>query len=143
MRTKQENIEIKIIKNWPKEEIVNLYKAGGWWKKNYDPSQIEFLIKGSYIFVVAVNTSTNKAVGMGRILSDGISDAYIQDLVVLKESRGKGIGKKIANYLINHCKKNGINWIGLISEPKQDGFYLSIGFSEMANYKPMKYQNED
>jgi len=28
---KEQKIEIKIVDFWPENEIVNLYKAGGWW----------------------------------------------------------------------------------------------------------------
>ncbi len=29
-------IVIKFVDFWPKEEIVELYKAGGWWKDSYE-----------------------------------------------------------------------------------------------------------
>ena len=64
-------IEIKIVKDWHIDEIVELYKAGNWWKDCYDKSQIHNLIKGSYIFAVIVLKNTNKEIGMGRVLSDG------------------------------------------------------------------------
>jgi len=137
------NINIKIIDSWNQDEIVDLYKSGGWWKEHYNPSGINCIIKGSYAFAIAFDTKIKKAVGMGRVLSDGVSDAYIQDLVVLKEYRNSGIGHEIVKFLINHCMKKGINWISLIAEPNQHGFYESIGFKTMINYIPMKYKNED
>lgn len=140
MLNQNKNIKIKFVKTWPCEEIVELYKAGGWWKDSYDPSGIEPLIKGSFAFAVAFGSNDGNAVGMGRILSDGMSDAYIQDVVVLKEYRGKGIGKKIVNFLLKHCISEGIIWIGLIAEPDQDDFYSQLGFQKMKNYVPMKYK---
>jgi GNAT superfamily N-acetyltransferase len=77
---------------------------------------------------------------MGRLISDGRSDAYIQDLVVLKEYRGSGIGKKLVKKLLDYCLSKGILWVGLIAEPDQDGFYFNLGFKPMKNYVPMKYQ---
>jgi len=132
------NVEIKIVDSWNKDEIVNLYKAGGWWKKNYKSSGIKQLISGSFAFAVGINNK--KAIGMGRVISDSVSDAYIQDLVVLPEYRNRGIGEKIVRALIKCCKKKGIKWIGLISEPNQDIFYKKIGFNIMENYVPMKYK---
>ena len=70
------NIEIKIVNNWSENDIVDLYKAGGWWKETYNSSEINNLIKGSFAFVVVINNKLNKAIGMGRILSDGISVAF-------------------------------------------------------------------
>lgn len=140
---KEQDIEIKFVDNWPENEIVELYKAGGWWKESYDSSGIKSLIDGSFAFAVAVDKKSGKAVAMGRIISDGVSDAYIQDLVVLPEYRGLGIGKKLADALLKYCLSKGLLWIGLIAEPNQDGFYTTLGFKDMKNYKPMSYQSED
>jgi ribosomal protein S18 acetylase RimI-like enzyme len=134
------DIEIKIVDAWPEEDIVELYTAGGWWKDSHEKSGIKHLIKGSFAFAVAVHK--NKAVGMGRLLSDGVSDAYIQDLVVLPKFREEGIGREIVKTLVEYCKSKGILWIGLIAEPNQDGFYSSLGFKPMKNYVPMKNKEE-
>ena len=61
------NIELKLIDNWPSDEIVELYKTGGWWREGYDPSGIPSLIIGSFAFLVAVDTKTKRAIGMGRV----------------------------------------------------------------------------
>jgi ribosomal protein S18 acetylase RimI-like enzyme len=140
---KGDKIEIKFIDSWNDLEIVKLYKAGGWWKENYDPSGLNNLIKGSFAFAVAIDKLSGKAIGMGRLISDGISDAYIQDLVVLPEYRDQGIGRQLVKTLLDHCLSKGILWIGLIAEPAQDGFYSNIGFKTMSKYVPMKYQKED
>jgi ribosomal protein S18 acetylase RimI-like enzyme len=137
------DIEIKFVDYWPNDQIVKLYKAGGWWKESYDTSGIESLIKGSFLFAVIVEKNSGKAIGMGRILSDGVSDAYIQDLVVLPEYRSQGIGKRLVEFLLNHCLSKGIKWIGLIAEPGQDSFYSSMNFHLMKDHIPMKYKIED
>jgi ribosomal protein S18 acetylase RimI-like enzyme len=137
------SIRIKIVDSWNQDEIVELYKEGGWWKENYNPSELKHLIKGSFAFAIAIDSNIKKAIGMGRILSDGVSDAYIQDIVVLKKYRKKGIGNEIVKTLINHCKNKGINWISLISEPNQETFYEKLGFKTMENYTPMKYKYEE
>ncbi|UCF13493.1 MAG: GNAT family N-acetyltransferase [Thermoplasmatales archaeon] len=138
-----QKVDIKVVDNWVEEEIVTLYKSAGWWKESYDPSGIKKLIKGSFAFAVVIDSVTGKAIGMGRILSDGVSDAYLQDLVVLPQYRKKGIGKKLVEFLLDYCLSRGILWIALISEPGQDIFYLSLGFNPMKKYIPMKYQKED
>ena len=143
MKMNYSNIEIKFVNDWDEDEIVNLYKAGNWWKDKYNSSSIKFLIKGSYKFAVVVKKDEGRAIGMGRLISDGVSDAYIQDLVIMNDFRGLGLGKKLVNYLLNHCKSKNINWIGLISEPGQDGFYSDLGFSEMKKYTPMKFNIDD
>gem|GEM_PF-4414770 len=81
------SVSIALVHSWDPQEIVLLYRAGGWWKDEYDPAEIPGLIRGSFAFAVAVEEESGRAVGMGRVISDGVSDAYIQDLVVLPEYR--------------------------------------------------------
>jgi GNAT superfamily N-acetyltransferase len=135
-------IEIRRITSWPEEEIVRLYKVGGWWKDAYDKAGIPGLISGSFVFVVAVDQKTKETIGMGRVLSDGVSDAYIQDLVVIPSYRGSGLGKKIVQTLIDICVSKGIHWIGLIAEPGSSQFYTSLGFRQMDHHIPMLYVKE-
>jgi len=134
--------EIKFVDEWKQGEIVKLYKAGGWWKDSYDSSSVNDLISGSFAFLVVVKSSNGKAVGMGRIISDGVSDAYFQDIIVLPDYRGIGLGSMIVKKLIDFCIGKGIYWIGLISEPGQNGFYLKNDFEVMKDYVPMKYRLE-
>jgi ribosomal protein S18 acetylase RimI-like enzyme len=137
------DIEIKFVNKWPESEIIKLYKAGGWWKDTYNTSGVKPLIAGSFAFAVVINKNTGKTIGMGRIISDGVSDAYIQDLVILPEYRGRGIGKMLVKQLLKYCLSKKLVWIGLISEPGQDEFYTSVGFKHMKNYVPMKYKMEE
>lgn len=136
-------VEIKLVDNWNKNEIVNLYKSGGWWKNSYDKSEINSLIKGSFIFAVVVHKKTKKAIGMGRVISDGVSDGYIQDLIILEKYRNQGLGTKLVKSLIDYCISKDINWIALISEPDQDEFYKKNNFRVMKKYVPMKFSRKD
>lgn len=81
-------------------------------------------------------------VGMGRVISDGCSDAYIQDVVVLSNLRGKGIGAEIIKRLTSHCIEHKITWVGLIAEPGVNSFYERLGFEPMQNYQPMLYKQK-
>jgi ribosomal protein S18 acetylase RimI-like enzyme len=136
-------ITVSLVDHYDIPAIVDLYRAGGWWKDEYDPAEIPRLIKGSFAFAVAIETTSNCTVGMGRVLSDGVSDAYIQDLVILPAFRGRGIGKKIVSLLVKHCKEAGLSWIGLIAEPDSEEFYLPLGFERMTGHIPMIYRGED
>jgi GNAT superfamily N-acetyltransferase len=132
-------IRIELVNFWDVEQIVELYRSEGWWKDFMDKSRIPELIRGSYLFALAIDTSNSKPIGMGRVISDGIADAYIQDLVVLPEWRNKNAGGMIVSALIEQCVSNGISWIGLIAQPGTDSFYRSLGFEPMAGHVPMLY----
>ena len=62
------------------------------------------LILGSLLFVVAGEQENGGSVGMGRVISDGVSDGYIHDLVVLSEYPiYTGIGAQIVSTLVKKC----------------------------------------
>ena len=89
--------QYSILKNPDEKQILhilNLYKAANWWEEDSNGTDIiDKIISGSYIFMIAV--CQDKIIGMGRVISDGVSDAYIQDVTVDKEYRNRKIGSKI------------------------------------------------
>jgi ribosomal protein S18 acetylase RimI-like enzyme len=137
------NITIRIVQAWSGNEIANLYRAGGWWNEEYDPGELPRLIRGSFLFAVAVDPETGQAVGMGRVISDGVSDGYIQDLIVLPEYRKSRIGTRIVSLLVKKCVESGICWIGLIAEPGTENFYLPFGFRPMEGCIPLIFRGDN
>ena len=64
-------------------------------------------------------------------ISDRASDAYIQDLIVHPEFRGKGIGTRMVQELVGRLQSDGLGWIGLVAEAGTWDFYRRIGFADM------------
>ena len=73
-------------------QIIALYSRQGWWDKS-GKDALAGLIRNSHCFIVALDKG--RVVGMGRAISDRVSDAYIQDVAVLKEYRGQGLGSRL------------------------------------------------
>jgi spermidine synthase len=119
------------------EQIVEIYREQGWWNPSDEvrPQLIPRLISGSHCFAVAAEG--DRIIGMGRAISDGISDAYIQDLAVLRSHRKQGIGKIILQALLERLEADGLSWIGLIAEPGSYNLYCLSGFQEMTAWVPM------
>ncbi len=127
----------------PVQAVVDLYQAGGWWEESPAARAIiPQMIRGSFAFAVA-REPDGRIVGMGRAISDGVSDAYIQDVVVLKELRGHGIGAELVRRLTARCQEAGLVWIGLIAEPNTQEFYQPLGFAPMVGYQPMLHGKKD
>lgn len=133
------DVEIRIVRSWNPQEIADLYRSGGWWREEWDVTQLPRLIHGSFAFAVAIDRGTGCAVGMGRAISDGVSDAYLQDVVVHPSHQHKGIGCLIVQELLEFCISARILWIGLIASPGTQEFYRELGFSEMVGYQPMLF----
>ena len=134
-----QEVEYEAITKAPVEEIVALYQSADWWQESSEArAVIPSMIHGSLCFMVA-RSLDGKIVGMGRVISDGYSDAYIQDVVVLKSYRGKGIGQELVRKLTQFCRERKIAWIGLVAEPGTQEMYEGLGFGSLAGYQPMLY----
>ncbi len=130
-------ISYHIVKEADNAIILSLYRQAGWWQMDENPQYLETvrqIITNSFCFAIAIQG--NEIIGMGRAISDGVSDAYIQDVTVRQDLRGNGIGKGIINTLLAYLKKHELQWIGLISEPGYERFYQGFGFKVMENYTP-------
>ncbi len=70
--------------------------------------------------------------GMGRLVGDGAMYWYLQEIVVLPEYQGKGIGKSIVNRLLEHIKSAAVPGtiidIGLTAVKGKEPFYEKFGF---------------
>ncbi|HNX39466.1 MAG TPA: GNAT family N-acetyltransferase [Methanothrix sp.] len=139
----EKRIEVILARSWLKDQIVDLYRAGGWWTEEMDPSRIGDLMQASFAFALAIDISTGRAVGMGRVISDGMADAYVQDLVVLEEWRSSGVGRMILRRLLEECRNHKLTWIALIAEPGKEDFYRSMGFRPMPGHVPMILSGEE
>ncbi len=113
------------------EGVLGLYRLQGWWEPpgDHDPELAGAIIRGSHCFFIA--SHEGRLVGMGRAISDRASDAYIQDLTVHPEFRGKGIGTRMVQELVGRLRSDGLGWIGLVAEAGTWDFYRRIGFADM------------
>lgn len=114
------------------EIYYNLREAVGW--SNFSETQAREALKNSKYDVVFFNEE--KAIGMGRVIGDGIY-YIIVDVVVVPEFQGKGIGTKIINeiisYITENIPKDSRVSVQLISEKGKEPFYEKIGFKKIPN----------
>jgi aralkylamine N-acetyltransferase len=131
------DIEYEAVKAAPLDEIVELYKSAGWWQETPESrAVIPSMIRGSLCFMVA-RSLDGRVIGMGRVISDGCSDAYIQDVVILGDYRKQGIGRELVRRLTQFCIDRKISWIGLVAEPGTQKIYEELGYGPLAGYQPM------
>ncbi len=133
-------ITYHIVTEVPTEALVNLYKSGGWWHSSaVEREHLPAIVKNSFCFVIAKDGE--EIIGMGRAISDGVSDAYIQDVVVLYQYRKQQIGSEIIKMIVNNCALKKMKWIGLIADPDTQNFYERLGFSPLTYCVPMVFKN--
>jgi len=122
------NLEFRIETGFSPEFLraaARLYRLAGWVEED---DLCEFLgaALGNSCAVCAAYCD-GKFAGMGRALGDGVSDAYIQDVVVDPEFRRRGVGSGIVRALTSELRRRGVDWIGLVGAPGTEAFYRALG----------------
>ncbi|MEO9479609.1 MAG: GNAT family N-acetyltransferase [Maribacter dokdonensis] len=74
----------------------------------------------------------NKQIGFARIISDFSTIAYLGDVYILKEYRGKGLSKWLMNEITEHPNLQGLRrWILLTDTA--EWLYKKYGFTALPN----------
>ncbi len=117
--------------------IVGLYRQAGWWpsQEAEDFGLLGRLVRQSHCFALAM--AGGQMIGMGRAISDGVSDAYIQDVTVDASWRRSGVATCIVRRILERLQADGIGWVALIAETGSAPFYEQFGFEEMVDAQPM------
>lgn len=113
-------------KNIDRTQLVKLYDSVGWSAYTQNPEDLESAIRNSLQVVIAVEK--NEIVGLIRVVGDGISIIYIQDLLVKPEFQQKGIGTKLVKIVLK--KYHAVRQKVLLTEesPITKEFYEHCGF---------------
>ncbi len=114
-------------------EMTALYRAAGWIAPEESGDFLPAAVSGALLCAGAF-TQDGRLIASGRVLSDGVSDAFLQDIAVAPEFRKQGIGGAIVRFLIAETQKRGIDWIGLVGEPGTEKFYAGLGLTLQKNY---------
>lgn len=110
------------------EEHRRLAEAVGW-SAAFDWETVPASLQGSLAGVVAVQDGD--VVGMGRLVGDGAMYFYVQDLVVLPEFQGAGIGKAIVAALLGQvaAMAPATAFVGLFATDAAMPLYERAGFA--------------
>jgi len=87
--------------------------------------------------LVVRDKGNNKIIGMGSIYfirTLGGFKGYIEDVVIDKNYRGLGLGRRLVCKLIEVAKEHGATRIDLTSNPKRkiaNALYIKLGFKKI------------
>ncbi|MGV2871154.1 GNAT family N-acetyltransferase [Colwellia sp. E150_009] len=113
------------------EDFLSLREKIGW--KNVSAKDAKASLDNS-LFHVAVYFE-DQLVGMGRVVGDGIMYFYVQDIVVLPDYQGLGIGALIMLNIENYLSSTAIkgSTIGLLAAKGKEAFYARYGYITRPN----------
>lgn len=107
-------------------EYQRLRRAVGWSEVTDDG--VEAGLKNSLYSVVLL--SGGETVGCGRVVGDGGLYFYIQDIIVLPEYQGSGLGRLIMDKVIDYLRSRAERgaFVGLMAAKGVAEFYERYGF---------------
>ena len=120
------------------DEYSMLRASVGWY-----PMSMEVMacgLKNSLYSVVA--KVEDEIIGCGRVVGDGGMYFYIQDVIVLPEHQGRGIGVEIMDRLMSYLDRNAkpTAFIGLMAGNGVAPFYHRYGFTDRPKDGPGMHQ---
>lgn len=107
------------------QDLIDLYEDAGWVNYTQNTGRLMNAFKNSLFILSAWDDK--KLIGIIRIVGDGYSIIYIQDILVRKEYQHMGVGSKLFTEVMN--KYSGVYQTVLLTddEPRTKAFYRSMG----------------
>ncbi|WP_315572270.1 GNAT family N-acetyltransferase [Lancefieldella rimae] len=118
-------MEIKEYQTYNEQEITDLYQSVGWTNYTSCPEMLEEAYKNSLCILGAFEKE--KLVGVVRVVGDGISIVFVQDILVLPEYQRQGVGSALMRAILK--KYASVYQVELLTDSteKSKAFYSSIG----------------
>ena len=135
MQTHPFSVALNADKEITAEKLMALYASEPWWPERCQ-EDIEYILQ-NYISVGA--WEGGRLVGFARVVSDGKFRAYIEDVLVLKDYRSRGIGKLLMSEILVSVKD--IHVVTLFCQKKLSGYYTELGFKEFSKQVVMHMRN--
>ena len=105
------------------EELLELRASVGWDNKTGSPKEV---LRRLFTYFTA--RYEGRLVGFVDVLSDGIADAYLQDLMVHPDFQRKGVGTQLVKSAIWYLQSINIKAIQTNFNPGLEEFYKKFGF---------------
>ena len=114
------------------ENVLHLYQAVGWTNYTHQPQMLEQALSHSLAIYMALDGDA--VVGLVRLVGDGFSSVFVQDLIVLPSHQRQGIGSALMKEALGDFKE--VYQIQLATEQteKNLGFYRFLGFETLSTY---------
>ena len=110
------------------ELVYRFLRDESYWAKDRTQEEVNQSVENSLNFGVY---KKDAMVGFARVVTDNVSFAYLADVFIVKEERGKSLGKTLVNFILEYPSiKNTKRW--MLGTMDAHELYRPYGFSEMA-----------
>jgi len=130
MEYQKENYRISNDKSIINIALVHNYLCyHSYWAEGIPIDVVQRSIQNSLCFAVFNN---NEQVGFARLISDFATYAYLADLFIVPEERGKGLSKWLMQVIMDHPQLQGLRRFVLVTKDAH-GLYAQFGFTAYPN----------
>ena len=114
------------------EDVLHLYQAVGWTNYTHQPQMLEQALSHSLVIYLALDGDA--VVGLIRLVGDGFSSVFVQDLIVLPSYQRQGIGSSLMKEALENFKE--AYQVQLVTEETERTleFYRFMGFETLSTY---------
>ena len=114
-------------------DVLHLYQAVGWTNYTNQPQMLAQALTHSLAIYLA--RDGEKIVGLVRLIGDGFSSVFVQDLIVLPTYQRQGIGSTLMKQALSDYKDTYQIQLATEQTEKTLEFYRSLGFETLSSFQ--------
>lgn len=135
------NYEMKHDKILNEDAVYELYADVGWVLYTRDMKSLMLAIKNSLDVLTLWDLDT--LIGLIRVVGDGHSILYIQDILIMKDYQREGLGTYLLNQMLSKYAHVRMKVLLTDQQEKTKLFYESIGFSTAGKLETVCFVKHD
>jgi len=110
--------------------VIHRFSSKSYWAKNIPINTMQKALDNSLCF--GVFTEQGEQIGFARMVTDKATFAYLADVFILEEYRGKGLSKWLIQTIIAHPDLQGIRRMTLATSDAHS-LYKQFGFEALSS----------
>lgn len=115
-------------------ELVALYASVGWSAYTRDPDRLVAAVEASLRLVTA--RQDGALIGLARVVGDGLTIVYLQDLLVAPGSQRRGVGRELFRRALAPYDDVRQKVLLTDDDPSLRAFYEAMAFTEAGELDP-------
>ena len=136
----QNNYTISTDKSKLDLDFIHGYLSRSYWAEDIPKEIVAKAIVNSLCFGVY---NSQKQIGFARVVSDYATFAYLADVFIIEEERGKGLSKWLMESILKHPELQGLRNFSLLTRDAHT-LYEKFGFKNLekpGNFMAIKKDN--
>ena len=117
-------------------DLIHLFLTRTYWAEGISKEIISRSIEGSLCFGVYENdkqaVTAGRQVGFARMITDKATFAYLADVFIIEEYRGRGLSKWLMEVIMSHPDLQGLRRM-ILATKDAHGLYKQFGFTPLIN----------